>query len=157
MIKQTTTLKMLTLVFSLSSIIGCTKNENVIPNDLLGNWKVISFDDNVSMTKIFKTSSNTWSNFNNGDNTVTFQKAGSKTVEMSGINVTNTFTGYFDISPGDKINMKDGGLWTFVGEPEWGSLFRSIGSSESFELSGDNLVIFYNQKNNSISLVRSTI
>jgi hypothetical protein len=135
---------------------SCTKSENLIPPDLIGNWKVVSFDDNVNLTKVFKSSINTWPDFNNGDNTVNFSKSSSTSGEINGINVTNSFTGNFEISSGNKIVIKDG-IWTLINEPEWGTLFRSIALAESYELTGNNLIIFYNQKKNSISLIKISI
>jgi hypothetical protein len=123
---------------------------------LIGNWKVVSFDDNVNLTQVFKSSTNTWPDFNNGDNTVNFSKSSSTSGEISGINVTNSFTGNFEISSGNKIVIKEG-IWTLINEPEWGTLFRSIGLAESYELTGNNLIIFYNQKKNSISLIKTSI
>ena len=41
---------------------------------MIGSWKVVSFDDNVNSTKILKTDTNTWLEFNNGDNTMSFSK-----------------------------------------------------------------------------------
>jgi hypothetical protein len=155
MIYLRTTINVLFLctLFLLNS---CTKSENLIPPDLIGNWKVVSFDDNVNLTQVFKSSTNTWPDFNNGDNTVNFSKSSSTSGEISGINVTNSFTGNFEISSGNKIVIKEG-IWTLINEPEWGTLFRSIGLAESYELTGNNLIIFYNQKKNSISLIKTSI
>lgn len=146
-------LKLFFLLFAPYLLSSCTKNENLIPSDLIGDWIVISFDDNVALTKVYKTSNNTWPDFNNGDNTVSFSKSSSTDGNISGISVTNTFTAKYEISAGNKIILKDG-IWTLINEPEWGRLFHSISSAETFEVSRDNLVIFYNQKKNSITLER---
>jgi hypothetical protein len=152
----TTTLKALLLIFVIYHFSGCTKNENVVPPNMIGSWKVVSFDDNVNSTKILKTDTNTWIEFNNGDNTMSFSKPTSTGGDVSVKNVTNGFVGKFVISPDNKIVIKDG-VWTDINEPEWGRLFRSIVLAETYELSGDNLVIFYNQKENSITLVKTSI
>jgi hypothetical protein len=149
-------LKVLFLVLAPYLLSSCTKNENLIPSDLIGDWKVISFDDNVALTKVYKTNNNTWPDFNNGDNTISFNKSSSTTGDISGRNVTNTFTAKYEISTDNKIAVKDG-IWTEINEPEWGRMFHSISSVETFEVSGDNLIIFYNQKKNSITLGRVKI
>lgn len=153
---MTSSLKILILFFAASLFNSCAKDNDLIPPELIGNWKVISFDDNVNLTKVYKTSTNTWIDYNNGDNTVSFSKSSSTSGEISGINVTNTFTGKYEISPDNKIAIKDG-IWTLINEPEWATLFRSIGLVETFELTGNNLVIFYNQKKNSITLIKIII
>jgi hypothetical protein len=149
-------LKILFLVLTPYLFSNCTKNENPIPSDLIGDWKVISFDDNVAMTKVYKTSNNTWPDFNNGDNTASFSKSSLTSGDISGRNVTNSFTAKYEISPGNKIVLTDG-FWTEINEPVWGRLFHSISSAETFEVYGDNLIIFYNQKKNSITLERVKI
>ncbi len=151
-----TSLKVLILVFTSFLLNSCTKNENLVPPDLIGNWKVISFDDNVTLTKVFKTGTNTWPDYNNGDNTMNFSKSSSTSGEISGRNVTNTFIGKYEISPDNIIVIKDG-IWTLINEPEWGRLFHSIASAEAYELIGDKLVIYYNLKKNSISLEKINV
>lgn len=148
--------KVLFLLFDCYLLCSCTKNENLILSDLIGDWKVISFDDNVALTKVYKTINTTWPDFNNGDNTVSFSKSSSTSGDISGINVTNSFTAKYEISPNNKIVLKDG-IWTKINEPEWGRLFHSISSADTFEVSGDDLIIFYNQKKNSITLERVKI
>jgi hypothetical protein len=135
---------------------GCTKKVNPLPLDLTGNWKVISFDDNETFKKVIKTDTNTWTQFNNGDNTVNFIGTGSTIGEITGRNVTNSFSGNFEIGSNSNIVINKL-LWTKIGEPAWGQLFHSIESAENYELTGDNLVIFYNQKKNSITLIRTDI
>jgi len=130
---------------------GCNKDDNIIPHGLTTTWKVISFDDNITMIKIYKTDTNTWPQFNNGDITVSFTKSGPSSGEISGRNVTNGFSGQYEISPVNKIVIRKL-LWTTIGEPTWGQLFHSIESAESYKLDGDNLVIYYNQNKNSITL-----
>jgi hypothetical protein len=148
--------KVLFLLFACYLLSSCTKNENPVPSDLIGDWKVISFDDNVAMTKVYKTSNNTWPDFNNGDITASFSKSSSTSGDISGRNVTNSFTAKYDILSDNRIVIKDG-LWTMINEPEWGRMFHSISSAETFEVSGDILIIFYNQKKNSITLERVKI
>ncbi|MGE5458026.1 MAG: hypothetical protein ACM3RX_06705 [Methanococcaceae archaeon] len=121
---------------------------------MIGSWKVASFDDNVNSTKIVKTVTNTWLDFNNGDNTMIFSNPTSTGGDVSVRNVTNGFVGKFIIAPDNTIDIKNG-PWTDLGEPEWGRLFHSIEYAETYELSRDTLVIFYNQKKNSITLIKT--
>lgn len=151
-----TTFRVLFLFFATFLFNSCTKNENPIPLDLAGNWKVISFDDNVTLIRIIKTETNTWTQFNNGDITVNIIGTSPTMGEISGRNVTNSFSGEFEISSNSKIVINKL-LWTTIGEPEWGQLFHSIESAETYELTGDNLVIFYNQRKNSITLEKIII
>jgi hypothetical protein len=146
-------LKVLFLVLAPYLLSSCSKNENLIPSDLNGDWKVISFDDNVTLTKVYKTSDNTWPDFNNGDITMNLNISSSTLGDISGRNVTNSFSGRFEISSNSNIVVNNL-LWTEIGEPTWGQLFHSIESAETYELKGINLVIFYNQKKNSITLER---
>jgi hypothetical protein len=147
------TLKVLFLVLTPYLLSNCTKNENQIPPEINGDWKVISFDDNVALTKVYKTSNNTWPDFNNGDITMNLNISSSTVGDISGRNVTNSFSGKFEISSDSKIVVNKL-LWTLIGEPTWGQLFHSIESAETYELTGNNLVIYYNQKKNSITLER---
>jgi len=156
MTNLTTTLKVLFISFATLLLSSCTKKENPIPPDLIGNWKVVSFDDNATLTKVIKTDTNTWTQFNNGDITVNFIGTSSTIGEISGRNVTNSFSGKFEISSNSKIVVNKL-LWTEIGEPIWGQLFHSIESAETYELIGDNLVIYYNQKKNSITLIKTDI
>jgi hypothetical protein len=133
---------------------GCTKSDNFIQPAIEGSWTVISFDDNVSMTKIIKTEANTWSQYNNGDNSVSFTPTSTSAGIISGINVTNSFSGSFEIYS-DTITVANPLVWTQEAEPLWGRLFHSIEAVETYELKGDTLIIFLNQKNNSITLKKN--
>jgi len=156
MTNLTKTLKVLSLFFAAFLFSSCTKNENLVPPDMIGSWKVVSFDDNVNSTKIVKTDTNTWLEFNNGDNTMRFSNPTFTGGDVSVRNVTNGFVGKFIISAGNKIEIENG-PWTTIGEPEWGQLFHTIESAETYELNRDTLIIFYNQKKNSITLIKTDI
>ena len=130
---------------------SCEKEEDNLSYNLFGEWKVISFRDYVPSTKITKTEENTWSQFNNGDITVHFSSQDTIQGIISGINVTNTFYGNYMTDYNGKISI-DSVLWTLVNEPEWGRLFHSIIDVESYEIRNGYLILFYNQKKNSITL-----
>lgn len=143
--------KVILLLITTLFIGGCDKDEDVVTYDLTGNWKVVSFEDYAPSTKITKTDDNTWTQFNAGDNTVSFTKSDLTSGVINGINVTNSFSENYviDLKGGIVIS---GGIWTDVGEPKWGRLFRSIVNAETYEIRNGRLVIFYNQKKSSITL-----
>ncbi|PIV17072.1 MAG: hypothetical protein COS42_06715 [Flavobacteriales bacterium CG03_land_8_20_14_0_80_35_15] len=132
---------------------SCSKEES-IDNTIEGNWIVISFEDYQDSTSITKTEQNTWSDYNNGDITVNFSFSNNLNGNLSGKNITNTFYGDFRISSDNKLVIENT-IWTFINEPEWGRLFHSIILAESFEINTDQLIIYYNNKENGIVLERS--
>jgi len=73
---------------------------------------------------------------------------------IEGVNVTNSFRGNYAIDQNGNILITNV-IWTERGEPEWGYLFHSIEEAENYEIKADRLIIFYNQKKNSITLQRN--
>lgn len=132
---------------------SCSKEES-IDNTIEGNWIVISFEDYQDSTSITKTEVNTWSDFNNGDITVNFSFSDNLNGKLSGKNITNNFNGDFRISSDKKLAIENT-IWTEINEPEWGRLFHSIILAESYEINTDQLIIYYNNKENGIVLERS--
>ena len=147
-------IKALIFLMVINLLSGCSKDNDLIPEGLIGNWRVISFDDNVNHTKVFKTSTNTWPEFNNGDNTITFTRGENNGGDISGISVTNTFVGGYEIYSNDGILITEG-TQTLIAEPEWGLMFHVLGTAENYALTGDVLIIYYNQYANSITLERT--
>lgn len=145
--------KMILIAIVAIFINACDKDEDVITYDLEGNWKVISFENYESSTKITKTEDNTWTQFNNGDITVNFDGADLTSGIISGRNVTNSFSGDYTVDSKDVISINNV-IWTEINEPEWGRLFHSIVNAETFELRNGYLIIFYNEKKNSITFER---
>ncbi len=145
--------KMILIAIVAIFINACDKDEDVITYDLAGNWKVISFENYESSTKITKTEDNTWTQFNNGDITVNFDGADLTSGIISGRNVTNSFSGDYTVDSKDVISINNV-IWTEINEPEWGRLFHSIVNAETFELRNGYLIIFYNEKKNSITFER---
>lgn len=121
---------------------------------MTGNWKVISFENYETSTKVTKTKDNTWTQFNNGDNTVSFVASNSTSGVISGRNVTNSFSADYTIDQNGKISLSGGGIWTMINEPEWGRLFHSFSAAESYEIRNGYLIIFCNEKKNSITFER---
>ena len=132
---------------------ACDKDEVNITYDLTGNWIVVSFENYESSTIIKKTEDNTWSQFNNGDITVSFDMSDLTHGKISGKNVTNFFSGDYMVDSKGSISINNV-IWTEINEPEWGRLFHSIVNAESFELRNGSLRIFYNNKKNCITLER---
>ena len=58
MTNMTTEFKVLFLIFAIFVLGSCSKNDT-LPSNMIGNWKVISFNDNVTSTQVIKTVSNT--------------------------------------------------------------------------------------------------
>jgi hypothetical protein len=153
---QNSLMKVATLIPMLL-IMSCEKDKNekpaVFTSDISGNWKVISFDDYETSTKTIKTIDNTWECCK-GDNTSSFTLSNSASGIVEGYNVTNSFHGNFAIDQRGRIFIYDL-IWTMKGEPEWGYMFHSIEAAETYEVKNDKLIIYYNQKRNSITLQRT--
>ncbi len=132
-------------------IIACDKDEIEVKYDITGDWKVISFEDYENSTVVTKTEDNTWSQFNNGDNTVSFISSNETSGIVSGQNVTNTFSTNYTIDKKGGISFS-GGIWTMINEPEWGKLFHSISEAETYEIKNGLLIIFTTNKKKSITL-----
>ena len=134
---------------------SCDKDDDIITYDLVGSWKVISFDNYETSTKVTKTEDNTWTQFNNGDNTVSFITYNSTSGVILGTNVTNSFSVNYTFDQKGKITLSEDGIWTKINEPEWGRLFHSISAAESYEIRNGYLIIFCNGKKSSITFERS--
>lgn len=127
------------------------KDEIDVKYDIAGDWKVISFENHETARVITKTEENTWSQFNNGDVTVSFTETDLTSGKISGIKVTNSFSGNYSIDNEGTIAISNL-FQTKINEPEWGRLFDSIRNAESYEVSDSYLIIYCNQKKNSITL-----
>ena len=137
-----------------SFICGCDKGEDAITYDLTGDWKVVSFENYETSTTITKIEDNTWSQFNNGDITISFVKTNMSSGEFTGINVANSFSGDYTIDQKGGIDIGNF-LTTLINEPEWAKLFHAITDADSYEIKNTYLIIYYNQKKNSITLERN--
>ncbi len=148
---KTKAINSLLLIILILIVISCTDKKDIQIYDISGSWKVISFVDDKTSTEIMKTEDNTWSQYNNGDNTISFTKSNLTNGIVSGKNVTNSFSGEFMTDSIGKISIVNL-LWTEISEPDWGKLFHSISFAESYEIKNNVLTIFYNSKMNSIIL-----
>jgi hypothetical protein len=134
-------------------LFSCERNEIPSTYDLTGTWKVVSFNNNITNKKIIKTLDNTHP-CDYADNVISFTKSDSTSGKISGTIVPNAFSGDFEIDLNGGIVISNF-ISTMIVEPEWGDLFRSIVDAESYEVRDSSLEIFYNQKQNSISLLKT--
>jgi hypothetical protein len=135
---------------------SCKKEEPLISYDIAGDWTIISFVDYVNDTVITKTAENTWPDFNNGDITVSFIPETSERGSISGITVTNSFAGDYEISNNGGIKISNV-ISTLIGEPEWCDKFHYIMDAETYQVrDGKYLVIFCDQNKISIKLKRNS-
>lgn len=148
-------LKVLFMMIPVLVNYGCEHEEDIlITYDLIGNWKVVAFEDHSSSTRIIRTNDNTWTNFNNGDITVSFTTSGAPQGIVSGRNVTNTFSGDFVVDEGGGISISNM-VWTKINEPEWARLFHVILEAGSYEVRNGQLVVFCSQRKYGITLERN--
>lgn len=142
--------KIVIVAFLAFHISACDQEEIDI-YDLTGEWRVLSYKNSVLL--VTKTEENTWSQYNNGDVTVRFMDTDLTSGEMSGIKVTNSFRGAYEIGDGGAITISDFSQ-TYEGEPEWGYLFSSITLAESYQVKNNRLIIYFNQEADNIVLER---
>jgi hypothetical protein len=139
-----------TLIFLLGS---CSNDsgDDTISYDLTGNWKVIYFQEGD--TRVFKTDENSWLDINNGDITAEFDQPDQGGMGViSGITVTNSYTGNYEIGENGEITIKSVAT-TLINEPEWTNLFR-ITSIDSYEVKNARLYLYYSEGSSSIVLER---
>lgn len=151
------TIKLFTLIVlattMLVSINSCT-TEDEINYDLVGDWKVVSYEDYETHTKITKTKENTWYNFNNGDIRISFSSEDTAKGKFSGVSVTNHFFGEYTTYSEGEIEIESF-FATLMNEPEWTDNFQNIIYAESYEIRNGRLIIYYNQKKNSITFIKN--
>ncbi len=138
-------------LLTITLFVGCSKDDDSFSYDLTGSWKVIYFIDEGK--KITKSDQNTWPDSNNGDITALFSQPnlnGEGSIE--GITVTNSYTGSYTIVENGKLSIGSVAT-TLINEPEWTKLFK-ITAAQSFEVRNDILLIYYNDKQNTIALER---
>lgn len=141
-------LRIVLLVIVAFYINACDKDEIEVKYDITGDWKVVSYK---TSTVITKNEENTWSQFNNGDVTVSFTATDLESGKIYGIKVTNSFSSNYSIDNKGAISI-DNLYQTKINEPKWGRLFDSIKNAESYEVRDNRLIIYYNQKKNNITL-----
>lgn len=151
--KKASSLAIYLLVIILSlSLNSCKKCGNCAPNDIIGSWKVISFFDGKKTIK--KSDKLTWPQFNNGDITANFSTSNSDGKgEVSGITVTNSYTGEYSITGKGEISIGPV-TSTLVNEPEWTKYFN-LQEAEKYIIKNSTLTIYYSNNNGSVTFIRN--
>jgi len=109
--------KIILLTFTFLFMYSCSKDDDNVSYDLVGNWKVIFCVENGK--KITKSDQNTWLDVNNGDITINFEALdnhGKGT--FSGIAVSNTYSGEYLIQKQGEISIGPV-ITTFINQPDW--------------------------------------
>lgn len=147
-------MKKILMLFSISLFlfVGCKKNpvNPPIDNSLNGTWKVVSYQNmetNTTITKISLESGIPYLSNSNNDIVITLNQK-KDTLQLSGHTVTNDVSGIFKLGASDSMScLSFGG--TKVGEPNWGRWFwDAMYSASSYQLKGNNLIIYYNFQDN---------
>lgn len=153
----------LKFVFAIAILItsNACKKQNIIQTvfddegitSIAGTWKVVSYDDWTNNTQIKKDENNTWTDFNKGDVTISFQD--SKPMgDFNGKTVTNTIFGNYTFSNPRKMKVESLG-GTKMNQPDWADLFwEHFPKAEAYAVNNIQLRIFYNSNKNSISFER---
>jgi heat shock protein HslJ len=147
----------LTMLIALSAC----KKENIMQavvddegiTSIAGTWKVVSYDDWTNNTQITKDENNTWTDFNKGDVTISFQDS-KQMGDINGKTVTNTIFGNYTLSNPRKMKVESLG-GTRINQPDWADLFwEHFPKAEAYAVNNKQLRIFYNSNKNSISFER---
>lgn len=112
----------------------------------------INAEDHLKMA-FLSTYKNTWSVSNTGDIPVDFSPSNIKNGLISGTNVTNKFQVEYIIGTDRELTIRNISM-TRIAEPEWARMFHSINLAESYEVDDNQLIIYYNNKENAIVLER---
>jgi hypothetical protein len=155
---------LLSLILSLVFLLGCVKDQffengystnnrpnienNISNNNITGSWVVGFYEDLENGSFIYKRD---------------VESMGGMDVELKfmddstfcGFNTTNEVAGHF-IQRDSAINIDVYG-GTKVGQPEWGNMFSDVVHShsiESFKRSTTQLILYYNNHKNCVTLYR---
>ena len=108
--------------------------ESVVPDNVYGNWIVVSFVNNETGTTIVKGDVDTWGGL---DVEIRFMNDST----FCGVNTTNSVCGHYTMS--DSLLNIDVYGGTKVGQPEWGNMFSDVVYSiSSFRRSKTELRIY---------------
>ena len=118
--------------------------ESVVPDNVYGNWIVVSFVNNETGTTIVKGDVDTWGGL---DVEIRFMNDST----FCGVNTTNSVCGHYTMS--DSLLNIDVYGGTKVGQPEWGNMFSDVVYSiSSFRRSKTELRIYYDNGKRYIEL-----
>ena len=108
-----------------------------------GKWKVVSYEDFAKGSVTVKNDVDSW---NGMDVTMTFAND-----SIHGQNTTNTVFGEYSLSGRNIHIITYGG--TKIAQPLWGNMFSDvIYRLESFAINEHQLRLYYNDKENSVTL-----
>lgn len=130
---------------------ACEQDDLIGKYDIAGDWMMVAHIEHNTFRVIKKTEENTWSQYNNGDVTVSFTPTDLTHGVISGISITNMFFGEYTIDNKGSIEIGDI-IQTMVNEPFWGNLFDSISYAERYEVRDGRLKIYCNHGKESIIL-----
>ena len=143
--------EVLIISFALILSNGCSKSEDEISYDLIGNWKVIYYINGDE--KITKTQDNTWPDINNGDITANFTEPDDNEGTISGITVSNQYSGSYTL--GERGQIAIGPIsTTLINEPEWTDLFH-ISATNTYEIKDSQLFLYTGDRENTIVFDRN--
>ena len=109
-----------------------------------GTWLVISYES-IKNPIIRKNDVESW---NGMDVILTFAKD-----SLYGRNTTNTVTGNYTLENRTIHIIRYGG--TKIGQPAWGNMFSdAVFKLDSFKINSNQLRFYYNDNNNSVTLIR---
>ena len=134
----------------LTLFMGCNSDESKPQNnDIVGQWKLISFVDDKNGTIL------TEDDFENS-NTITINFKEDFTYD--GQTGHNIFSGNYEVNDSETVLILGGdeGIWTEVGETEWGNLFFDTLNlnynpttqtlDNEYNVANDALKIYYAEK-----------
>ncbi len=108
-----------------------------------GKWKVVSYEDFGKGSVTIKNDVDSW---NGMDVSMTFAND-----SISGQNTTNTVFGEYSLSGRNIHIITYGG--TKIAQPQWGNMFSDVVYRlESFAINEHQLRLYYNDKENSVTL-----
>ena len=149
----------LIILISLVVVIACD-DESINPasfqddlaiDNLSGTWKVVSYEDYSSNTIITKTDENSW----NGADVIINLNDKTNPPQIWGVNTTNQISGTYQYDHVSRSIEIPGLVSTYVGQPEWGNLFtKGILQVKTYKINDKQLRLYYNNSNNSITLVK---
>ena len=140
------------LVFILLLCFSCSNDDDDFSADLVGSWKVVYYITAGDLT-ITKAKNPTWPDVNDGEITAVFSEPdGDGKGTVTGYRVSNLYNASYTARSNGKLSIGPVAS-TEVNEPEWTSLY-DISSAQNYEIVGDQLFIYSNNKINTIVLER---
>ncbi|AHM59048.1 hypothetical protein D770_03905 [Flammeovirgaceae bacterium 311] len=125
--------------------------DNPTLNSIAGTWKVVSYEDYKDNTVITKTTENS---MNGAEVIISFNDTGTP-LQFWGVNTTNQISGTYEYSPAERTIQIISLDSSEINQPEWGDRFsEAIHKVRSYKVNEQQLRLYYNNRENSITLVR---